>query len=831
MAEIKIQYGIDLGTTNSAIARYGAGSSSIIKNNLGADTTPSCISVSTKGRISVGQRAYSQLGKDLQLAFRKDNYKVNSFVEFKRVMGTDATIHCSNLDKDFTPEELSSEVLKELRKYVLDDEVKTAVITVPAMFDNNQKDATKRAAKMAGFDYFELIQEPVAASIAYGLGTKMKNSYWVVFDFGGGTFDAALMKIEDGIMKPIDTAGNNHLGGKDIDRAIVAEIFMPYFHEHFAIDDIMAEKGDAFMNMWKPKAEEAKINLSFNPSFFVETELGDDYGEDDNGTPFELALNVTQEMLEKVARPIYQRAVDITKQLLDKHHLSEEQLGALILVGGPTHSPIIRNMLKEQITPNVDTSIDPMTCVATGAAMYASTLSVPDHIAEAARDRSKIQLGIEVKSTSVESVEFASVKFLSDKSDGYDGDSVLVEFTRQDGSFSSGKIKIDSIGDVVDLPLLPDRTNVFSIKCYDESGNALESEPSEISVIQGIDGIGDAIMPMALGIGVSNEIGDEVFIPVEGCQKNQLLPANGQVQGLLTPRDIRAGIVDDYIRISLYQVDDYSEGIKAIYCNHLYDVMFTGDDIPALLPMRSEINIRLHADKSGTVDKFIINIPFFDLDLDITERITINKKGRISDSFFKNELKALRKKAKENDDEESLSRLDSVETAYKQSGNDRDSIDRAAGLLKEIGKEIDRQYSSGEWNRTEKELRRMYKELVDDNAKYGTPESTALVNQLKEEADKAIAAKDVKYAKEVREQMWALDYKIAEVDYYIVWIMRWHKSFDTHPWSNKARARELIDKGLSLISGKPSAEQLRPIAHALMNLLPVDQRPSDILTR
>ena len=290
MAHSKVLYGIDLGTTNSAIAKFSAGTAHIQKNSFGSDTTPSCVTVSGKGRISVGQRAYQQLSRDYQLAYTRDDYKINSFIEFKRLMGTDEKIYCPNLDKEFSPEELSAEVLKELRKYFLDDDVKSAVITVPAMFDNNQKDATKRAAKLAGFDYFELIQEPVAASIAYGLESKIKDGYWLVFDFGGGTFDAALMKLDDGIMKPIDTAGNNHLGGKDIDAAIVDSIIIPYLEEHYSIDETLARRGTAFKQMWKPKAEEAKIALSSNRSYIIETELGDDYGEDDHGEPFELNI-------------------------------------------------------------------------------------------------------------------------------------------------------------------------------------------------------------------------------------------------------------------------------------------------------------------------------------------------------------------------------------------------------------------------------------------------------------------------------------------------------------------------------------------------------------
>ena len=124
------------------------------------------------------------------------NYESNTYIEFKRIMGTDETVHSSNLEKmgleaNITPENLSAQVLSTLRSYFIDEDVKEAVITVPALFNNNQKDATKKAAELAGFDHFELIQEPVAASIAYGLNSTMKNAYWLVFDFGGGTFDAA----------------------------------------------------------------------------------------------------------------------------------------------------------------------------------------------------------------------------------------------------------------------------------------------------------------------------------------------------------------------------------------------------------------------------------------------------------------------------------------------------------------------------------------------------------------------------------------------------------------------------------------------------------------
>ena len=135
------------------------------------------------------------------------------------------------MEKEYSSEELSAEVLKALKSYITDENIKSVVVTVPAKFTVNQKDATLRAAKLAGFEHCELLQEPIAASMAYGLDAKSKDGYWLVFDFGGGTFDAALLKVEEGIMKVIDTEGDNYFGGKNLDYAIVEEIMIPHIRK------------------------------------------------------------------------------------------------------------------------------------------------------------------------------------------------------------------------------------------------------------------------------------------------------------------------------------------------------------------------------------------------------------------------------------------------------------------------------------------------------------------------------------------------------------------------------------------------------------------------
>jgi molecular chaperone DnaK len=285
MARTKIDYGIDLGTTNSAIARMENGEPVIKKTDTLKDTMASCISFNKKQSILAGDAAMNAYKADkLRSMKESDQNNSNTFIEFKRTMGTDKKYSSSNMNRDYTSEDLSGEVLKKLKSFITDEQLKSIVVTVPAKFTINQKDATSRAAKLAGFEHCELLQEPIAASMAYGLDAKSKDGLWLVFDFGGGTFDAALLKVEDGIMKVIDTEGDNYLGGKNIDYAIVDEIIIPNLQSKFAIDSIVENdmKREVFRDAMKYYAEETKIQLSFKETHNILSDLGDIPGEDDN---------------------------------------------------------------------------------------------------------------------------------------------------------------------------------------------------------------------------------------------------------------------------------------------------------------------------------------------------------------------------------------------------------------------------------------------------------------------------------------------------------------------------------------------------------------------
>ncbi|MCH8491116.1 MAG: Hsp70 family protein, partial [Oceanicaulis sp.] len=361
-----VDFGIDLGTTNSAISKMENGTPESIRTNTLKDTMPSCVYINRKGAIQVGDAAFNAL-KDEKLNAMKnwDSSDDNSFIEFKRTMGSDASYESGNAKRSFSSIELSAEVLKTLKSFEKDKNVNTVVITVPAAFKNNQIDQTRQAGKLAGFQQIEIITEPEAAAWVYGLNSENKDGYWLVFDFGGGTFDAALLKVSDGIRQVIDTEGDNYLGGKNLDDAIVDNIIIPHLEKSFVIDDLLSDpnKNKIIRAAMKFYAEEIKKQLSFNDEASILTNLGDIPGEDDEGNELELDITVTTHELERAIAPLFQKSIDISQDLLKRNNLDGSKLSALILVGGPTMSPILRKMLASQIC-KPDTSVDPMTVVA-----------------------------------------------------------------------------------------------------------------------------------------------------------------------------------------------------------------------------------------------------------------------------------------------------------------------------------------------------------------------------------------------------------------------------------------------------------------------------------
>lgn len=820
MARIKIDYGIDLGTTNSAICRMEKGEPVIIKSDIQKDTMPSCVSFTKRKSIRIGETAFNDYKSNSIKAFIMRRFDiVNTFLEFKRTMATTTKYHSSFMDRDYSSEELSSEVLKTLKSFVLDENIKSVVVTVPAKFTVNQKTATLEAASMAGFTKCELLQEPIAASMAYGLNSECKNGIWMVFDFGGGTFDAALVKVEDGIMQVFDTEGDNYLGGKNLDYAIVDDILVPYLKENFEIDSILADEDKKKMlrEAMKVYAESAKNQLSFKDSVDIISDLGD-LGEDDCGDDIELDLTIAQSQLHEVIKPYFQKAVDICKNLLKRNRLTGNDINKLILVGGPTHSSLIRQMLKDQITPNVDVSIDPMTAVATGAALYASTIDAEVNDEDLVNNEIKLELGYE--STSVESSEWVSVKLSDDNITN-----VFVEFIRNDGAWSSGKVEVDKNGNVIEVALISGKPNSFSVKAYDEQGNVLPCFPSEFTIIQGTS-VGAAPLPYNIGIAVWDETKKRgVFKMATGLEKNKPVPAIGIVNGLKTSSQLRPGIESDTLKIPVYQTDDYSEaeGRSAYLFEHVSDVIITGEDVDELVPADSPVDVTLKVNSS---EQMLLEVFFNASELTVEKKLDTSKKHSIEDADSEIERMFNEGQRSINNLSDSDINIDALQDEFNAVKEDsKNNTERKAVLqhLKEVLRKVEKAEFGSEWDRLEKKIRSEFERLEMAQKNLGNDDTQRLVEQLRSQSDEVIRTKNVSLGQDVLEHITDLFVYLTLVYQCMGLIKHYNECFERVNWKDRSRARHLIDRGLEEINNQPTVEKLHPIACEIINLMPDDE--------
>jgi molecular chaperone DnaK len=528
----------------------------------------------------------------------------------------------------------------------------------------------------------------------------------VVFDFGGGTFDAALVKAEEGVLAVKDTEGDNWLGGKNLDEAIVDDIILPYLELHYDIGFITddPDKRQLLRASVKRFAEEAKNQMSFKDSYSILSNLGDLPFEDADGNEPEIDIALDAADMERVCGPIFQKAIDITKALLRRNHLQGEGLESLILVGGPTHSPILRRMLREQVTGNVDASVDPMTVVAKGAALYASTIAVADDIQDESRDATKLQLEVKYEATSVETTELVNIKVLKDKSTGTFPAELFAEFARGDGAWTSGKTKIGEKAALAKVALVEGRSNTFKIHVYDGQGNRLECEPESFSILQGIGGLeGMQVLQYHIGIGrYYAEEEKDLFEPVKGLEKNRRFPATGVINGLKTRSAVRPGMAEDAIRIPVYEGDYNAAGTNPELNNLIKEVVITGESLPGLLPENSDVDITIKVDKSGLM-RFSAFFPVLDHteELEIPVRmIKIPEAGELG-----GKIAAAEARAASVGDGDAAKRLDEL---ARQLDNEQGSEDGRLKILDGLRKELVKLESlekSREWPEVEQQLK------------------------------------------------------------------------------------------------------------------------------
>tara|TARA_B100000161_G_scaffold52228_1_gene34096 strand:+ start:1015 stop:3534 length:2520 start_codon:yes stop_codon:yes gene_type:complete len=832
----RIKYGIDLGTTNSAIAVIEKGESSIVKNQQNKDTTPSCVQF-RKQRISVGDRAYNQLNQDKLIALKKgQGSQSNTFVEFKRTMGTDTKYFSSDMNKDFLSEDLSAEVLKILKSFPQEVNFKSAVITIPAMFNDNQKAATKKAASLAGFSQVELLQEPIAAAMAYGIDEQVKDGKIIIFDFGGGTFDVCLVNIEDGIMQVKDTAGDNWLGGKNLDQAIVDEILLENIKENYTIDSFLNDetKKSLLKEALKVIAEQIKINLSFSETYDIISNIGD-YPEDDNGEEIELDFSVTSEKLKSVLSPVFQKAIDITKELLNRNNLDGNSISDLILVGGPTFSPILRELITNQIRkPN--TKVDPMTVVARGAAVFATQFELDPSIKDEVLDKTKIQLDLAYESQSVEDEEMLVVKFDKSKTQGDIDKKIFISVKRSDGGWESDKAELSESGDIIDLKLRAGKPNVFTIQLSNDSGEVLQCEPNELTILQGVKS-GSATLAYSYGLELLGDNGKANFYSIPGLEKNNTMPASGEKSGLPTQKDIRPG-TDDFINISIYQGED-AEGTRASNQTWVSTVQLTGHDIGKLLPKNSEVNLFLEIVRDG-VYKLSIDIPYLNDTIDKEFDVSKKQEGE-NDQWFDQQFDSINleiKQLEENNFSFDVNRVEKlknnvseIKNQYESRKNDDDVRMQTRDNLRKQFQELDNIENQSAWPAAEESLNEAFYKLEEKVNKSKSSKLIHTKDRYKIQLDKVLVLKDVNKAKELEKEIRSLLFTIVEdehgIELWVAILYEYNNDFDSHSWIDKPKARSILNSAMNEAASNPKVDRIKNYVHQLFQLLPKAEKGRD----
>jgi len=349
--------GIDLGTTNSCVSVMEGGEAKVIANPEGFRTTPSVVSFKD-GEIQVGEVARRQAATN-----------PNTVSSIKREMGTSYKVDING--KKYTPQEISAMILQNLKataEAYLGEKVTEAVITVPAYFNDSQRQATKDAGKIAGLEVKRIINEPTAAALAYGLDKKEKEQTILVYDLGGGTFDVSILQLADGTFEVLSTAGNNRLGGDDFDNA-VAKYLIEEFKKAEGVD-LSAQRMSAYRV--KEAAEKAKKELSG----ITKTDINLPFiGVNANGEPVHMSTSLTRAKFDELTRNLVNSTVDAVRQALRDAKLTANDLDQVLLVGGSSRIPAVQDLVRRELGKEPNRSINPDEVVAMGAAIQGGVLA------------------------------------------------------------------------------------------------------------------------------------------------------------------------------------------------------------------------------------------------------------------------------------------------------------------------------------------------------------------------------------------------------------------------------------------------------------------------
>lgn len=828
---ITINYGIDLGTSNSAIARCVGEEVRVFKNRDQMDVTHSVVRIEKTGRLLVGRRAYNSLLSDPD----------NTASEFKRWMGQSDKKKFTASGKIMSAEELSAEVLKSLledARKLSDDSIPACVITVPAAFGHLQCEATSRAANLAGLFEAPLLQEPLAASIAYGMKPDSRDKRWLVYDFGGGTFDVAVVSTRDGHLSILEHRGDNMLGGKDFDRLIVENLLWPALRNSYNIPSLdKCQNGfNRLYQQLKSKAEEAKIDLSTS----TDTMVGIfDVGEDASGKPIEIEVNLTRSDVDRLAEPMILRTVELCNEAIMGTRMELSDIAAVLLVGGPTHMPILRDIVRNQLCPNIDFSIDPMTVVARGAAVYASTLLKQEKPTSISTTTAPDTVSIDL---AYETVWSETTCLVAGKlSSNHDG--IEVKIDAESGHWNSGWIPANKGYFEADVNLLEGKTTRFWLYLRDATGNDLTPDPDIFSIRHGLS-LAEPPLPHSIGVEVVRSDGMtevDVIFP-----RSTPLPAEARKIYKAT-KTIRPSQTNEFVGVKLWE----GEYLNAPEANNLVGFLkINASEIqrPLVEGADIELSISINTSRNMVVQAYVpmlnqhfskqVYVPNENEEvlsdkakelaveaaanvnrIDVIEELLSN----VSDPKVKDDFSKVREK-----NEELLAETNRV----KQNMAHLDPDD--AKRVCETAKEVQGRLASLEQTIRQQanmpqllnKLRYAKEKATEVAQKYSGPAEKKQLELLMKDADRQIQREDEKGLEKTIEAIDSLKWHILFTQDWF-----WSEIFDDlssgNTYLNRQEADRLITKGREA-QQRGDAETLRDVVRLLWKLLPEGEVDKEI---
>lgn len=563
--------GFDLGTSNSAAAVFDGERVTVIRNAQGGTITPSVVRIDRTGRATVGIRARRFLEQD----------PANTATEFKRLMGTGRKQPFPAAGVERTPEELSAEVLRALRSDLADQlgvAVERAVISVPALFELPQSAATSEAARLAGFERVELLQEPIASALAAGWRSDDDGAgTWLVYDLGGGTLDVSLLETRDGLLRVVGHDGDNFLGGRDFDWAIV---------EHVAarIADgggIRLERGEPGhadpLRALKLACEDVKIELSRAPKAQVTATLPPTAA----GEVIEVDVSLDRDTVERLCAPIVERSLEVCARLLASHGLAAGQLGRIVLVGGPTVMPLVRSRVAARLEAPLAEGLDPMTLVAQGAALYAATAGLDGRAASTAPSSGR-KVWLQYPAVSSDLSPHVVGRFVGEKPPA------SVVLARTDGTWQSPPAQVGADGGFVTVASLePRKASTFRIEARTAGGDTVPVDPETFTIVQGLT-IGDPPLSRTIGVALAD---DHVQVYFE---RGAPLPARRTFTHH-TVETVARGSTASVLKIPIIQ----GELDQAHLCRLVGTLEIAGGEVKDTIALGSPVEVTIELDRGG----------------------------------------------------------------------------------------------------------------------------------------------------------------------------------------------------------------------------------------